>query len=122
MRAELQHLFHINLDDVWSGRVSVRHALYLLGQAAKYGNSLIRADELEMQWTPEVQAIAILHDMIAGALSGDKFEDRFRFPRPRVREHSVPTNDEGHVLYASSVSEFIQRGAEAFMSRVMNPA
>lgn len=122
MRAELQHLFCVDLDDVWDGKVRVRHAVYLLGQAANYGDSLLRSDELGTVWTPTVQAIAILHDMIAGALAGDKFTDENRFPRPKLRDASVPTNDDGHELYAPTLADMIQRGAGNFMNRVMNPA
>lgn len=75
-----------------------------------------------MQWTPEVQAIALLHDMIAGALAGEKFTDDHRFPRPKLKDRSKPVNDDGHELFAPTVADFIKRGAGAFMGRVLNPA
>lgn len=122
MRAELQHLFGVDLDDVWEGRVTTRHAVSLLGQSARYGDSLIRENELDAVWTPEVAAIAHLFDLVAKFIFGDKYRADLGFPRPKVRDATVPSNELGHELYAATTADFVKRGIGGFMNRVMNPA
>lgn len=125
MRADLQHLFNTNLDDVWDGRVTVRHAVYLLGVSSNYPDSLIREKGLGQPWTPTVEAIARLHDLVLAFIAKDQFE-QFAFPRPgqnKVLPGGEPaaTNDDGTEMFAPTLAEFRERSGE-FMSRVMNPS
>lgn len=107
MRADLARLFHVDLDDVLSGRVGVRHALMLLGRSRQYPDSLMREHDLGPElarWDKTTDAIAHMTDLMASLIVGmpgskAKFND-IRFQRPKL------PGSEDSTLFAPTIADF----------------
>lgn len=115
VRADLAHLYGVNLDDVLDGRVGSRHALMLLGQSPAYAASMIR-DEIvgaeAARWDVTTSAVVHLSDLFAEFLGGlaKQPADAYKFPRPGAKTAS----EEEPVLFAPTIAEFDVGG---FMSK-----
>lgn len=88
MRADLAHLFGVDLDAVQDGRVSARHALALLERAPIYKDSLIRREVLgedAAEWDQATAAVAHVGDLIASLIAGfskEQSASELMFKRP----------------------------------------
>lgn len=74
MRADLAQFFQLNIDDVWAGRVPVRHVLGLINHLTLMSNSRIYALEqgdIEwMGWDTNTSVLASLHNHVVRLIGG----------------------------------------------------
>ena len=74
MRADLAQRYHLNIDDVWAGRVSAYHVIVLIGQLAADPHTRMYAlagGNPELQgWDANTVLAARTHNLIAGIVAG----------------------------------------------------
>ncbi|WP_243063184.1 hypothetical protein [Humibacter sp. RRB41] len=89
LRADLQEFYGINIDDVWNGRITVRHVLELVPQLGSIPHSRMRAEEIGFDffgWGRTEVVLANLFDRLTYLLSGEDLTDESRYPRPSEDE------------------------------------
>jgi hypothetical protein len=99
--ADLQQFYNINIEDVWSGKVSAAHVLDLVSGLWDEPWSRFRARVLRdhpptapetstapswLGWTPEVSRLTTIVDLVVTALSGKQKPK----PSPRPETKAAP--------------------------------
>lgn len=78
---------HVDLDDVWAGRVTHRHAIHLLGRSIEEPGNTFRREELGDElggWDTTTAEIAHLSDLLAALLAGLSGKSMNLYRRKRV--------------------------------------